>query len=175
MMGRKRSKKRRDSTLDSPGDGKTNSEPPTELSANTPICDDDIKLLRRAVREGWVRQRWPTNLTLKEFKERTKGRSLTLVERILRHTHTKLIEGEDRLQVECMKLGLQMEAQNLREDLAQMAAKQNPEIPVAQQQTVINQSGPVVMIVPSNGRGPRPDQVVDGRVVDDWDKKEGEG
>ena len=86
---------------------------------------------------------------------------------IVRLLEEKLISEEidDKTFALLIRPYVQVESQNQRDDLAHHQ-QQNPEVPLTPPVTV-NQPQ-VVMICPSNGRGPTPDQVVDGKVVEGW-------
>lgn len=78
----------------------------------------DARLEAKAIRQGWIKGRWPTRLTEKELEREveSRGDGPTLIERLTLAAHKRAESDDERVSVQAIRAGVGMERQNQSDD-----------------------------------------------------------
>lgn len=120
----------------------------------------DARLIRRAVREGWLRGRWETTTPKSEIIERVRQRGdITMNERATLENFRLLESADERTKGIAVGNAIAMERQNQIDDLAEMKSDAFG-VPVLSgaaapaEQPVVTNNTQINIYLPDNGRGP---------------------
>lgn len=93
----------------------------------------DAQLLRRAIANGWIKDRWPTRATKEEIERQTadRGAGRTLIELAVIETHSLLQSEDYRAKAVGARVTVAMERQNQVDELNALNAGNDPSQPQA--------------------------------------------